>query len=270
MTEKDYVLGTHDAEIERLGLQHRVWQPRMLDAWRRAGITLGQTIIDAGCGPGFATIDLAEIVGNRGRVIGLERSERFLEHLRHACSLRSIHNVETYETDLDQTPIDFDEVDATWCRWLLSFTKRPEAIVAGIASSLRSGGIAIFHEYLDYGTWQLGPRNPSFDVLVDAVMHSWRASGGEPNIGLQLPQMLEAEGLEIVQMQPLIDVVGPKSFVWEWPEAFAKINIDRLLELQFILGQQANAALSALEQAKRIPNSFMVTPCVLEVIARKR
>ena len=34
--ERDYVLGTHDDEIYRLGYQHRVWRPRALDAWARA------------------------------------------------------------------------------------------------------------------------------------------------------------------------------------------------------------------------------------------
>jgi len=34
--ERDYVLGTHDAEVERLGLQHRVWTPHTTEAWRRA------------------------------------------------------------------------------------------------------------------------------------------------------------------------------------------------------------------------------------------
>ena len=38
-TETDYVLGTHDEEIARLGIQHQVWRPYMLDAWSRAGIT---------------------------------------------------------------------------------------------------------------------------------------------------------------------------------------------------------------------------------------
>ena len=53
--ERDYVLGTHDDEINRLGLQHSVWRPKVLDAWRRAGFTVGQTIIDVGSGPGHAT-----------------------------------------------------------------------------------------------------------------------------------------------------------------------------------------------------------------------
>ena len=42
----DYVLGTQDEEIERLGLQHRLWRHRMLDCWRRARIRRG--------GPGFS------------------------------------------------------------------------------------------------------------------------------------------------------------------------------------------------------------------------
>jgi hypothetical protein len=39
--ERDYVLGTHEEELARLGLQHRVWRPVGLDCWQRAGITVG-------------------------------------------------------------------------------------------------------------------------------------------------------------------------------------------------------------------------------------
>ena len=43
--EQDYVLGTHREELERLGLQHRVWRPTVLDCWRRAGI---ERLLDLG------------------------------------------------------------------------------------------------------------------------------------------------------------------------------------------------------------------------------
>ncbi len=48
MSEKDYVLGTHDEELLRLGLQHRVWRPVVLDCWQKAGITTGKRILDLG------------------------------------------------------------------------------------------------------------------------------------------------------------------------------------------------------------------------------
>src|ERR1700674_2828201 len=97
MSEGDYVLGTHDAELERLGLQHRLWRPRMLDAWRRAGIVPGQTVLDVGAGPGYAALDLAEIVGRTGRVVALERSRRFVEVLTARAAARGFTQLEVVE-----------------------------------------------------------------------------------------------------------------------------------------------------------------------------
>jgi hypothetical protein len=53
-----------------LGLQHRVWRPHMLDAWMRAGMTTGSRVVDIGSGPGYASLDAAEVVGPDGEVVG--------------------------------------------------------------------------------------------------------------------------------------------------------------------------------------------------------
>src|SRR5213075_1982728 len=101
VAERDYVLGTHDDEIARLGLQHRVWRPRALDAWRRAGFTELLTLLDVGCGPGYASLDLAEIAGPRGRVVAVDRSARFLDALRSAAVRNGLVNITTRQLDLD-------------------------------------------------------------------------------------------------------------------------------------------------------------------------
>src|SRR5580658_842107 len=89
-TDTDYVLGTHNEEIARLGLQHQVWRPHMLDAWARAGMTRGSRVVDFGAGPGYATCDAAEIVGREGRVTAVERSPAFLEFARRQIERREI------------------------------------------------------------------------------------------------------------------------------------------------------------------------------------
>ena len=99
--DRDYVLGTHDDEIARLGLQHNVWRPRAHEAWQQAGFTIGQTIIDVGCGPGYATLDIAEMVGNDGRVVAVDRSRRFLDALQPVAKQRGLTNVSVIESDLD-------------------------------------------------------------------------------------------------------------------------------------------------------------------------
>src|SRR5437773_9509962 len=98
--ERDYVLGTHEEELARLGLQHRVWRPVALDCWQRAGITVGKRVVDVGAGPGYAAIDLAEIVGPTGKVVALERSENFIRAMESTCRARSLANVKIHQLDL--------------------------------------------------------------------------------------------------------------------------------------------------------------------------
>src|SRR5437899_7638550 len=95
--ERDYVLGTHDEGLARLGLQHRVWRPVVLDCWKKAGITIGSRVLDVGAGPGYATIDLAEIVGPAGEVVALERLHKFLRAMSDAIRVRSLPNVHIHE-----------------------------------------------------------------------------------------------------------------------------------------------------------------------------
>src|ERR1051326_8530627 len=103
--ESAYVLGTNDEELERLGLQHRVWRPVVLDCWRRAGITFGSRVVDVGAGPGYATIDLAELVGSTGEILAVERSARFLDFAKQACAARRLSNVRFLEADLMEEPL---------------------------------------------------------------------------------------------------------------------------------------------------------------------
>src|ERR1700757_3235652 len=100
--DRDYVLGTHEEELARLGLQHRVWRPVVLDCWQRAGITVGKRVLDVGAGPGYAAVVLAEIVGPAGEVVALERSQNFIRAMKTTCQTRSLANVKILELDLMQ------------------------------------------------------------------------------------------------------------------------------------------------------------------------
>lgn len=267
--DRDYVLGTHDDELQRLGLQHRVWRPRVLDAWQRAGFSVGQTILDVGCGPGYATIDLAEIVGPTGKVIAIERSRRFLEALQGMEKDRGLINIEVLEHDLDELGILPGSLvgDGAWCRWVLCFVKRPRDVLAKVASALRPGAKLVLHEYFDYSTWRLAPRCPELEEFVAAVMQSWRSQGGEPDIALSIPRWLGELGLEIQSIQPIVEVVPPTSFVWHWPRSFIEIGMQRLVTLGFFTENRASEILAAVAKAESMPGTLMITPAVLEIIA---
>ena len=182
--ERDYVLGTHDEEIERLGLQHRVWRPRAAEAWRRAGFTAGQTLLDIGCGPGYATLDLAGMVGRDGRVVGVDRSRRFLDAAAAMARSQGITNAEWHERDLDEQELPPLAADGAWSRWVYAFVHHPRRLLENVARALKPAGVMVMHEYADYRAWRLSPSAPEFEWFVDEVMASWRAHGGEPDIGM--------------------------------------------------------------------------------------
>jgi SAM-dependent methyltransferase len=263
----DYVLGTDDDEIARLGLQHIVWRPRALDAWQRAGFTVGQTLIDVGCGPGHASVDLAQIVGPSGRVLALERSRRFLDALEETARLRGLGQVTTHELDLDHAELPSVEADGAWCRWVLSFVKRPRDLLARIGRALRPGGVLVLHEYFDYGTWRVTPRSREIEELVQVVMESWRAEGGEPNVGLNVPIWLGELGFGLKSLRPLIDVVPVSNPIWQWPKTFFYASLRRLVSLGRLTSDRARVMAEAFARLESTPNALTITPAVLEVIA---
>ena len=186
-TERDYVLGTHDEEISRLGLQHRVWRPVALDCWQRAGITVGSRVLDLGAGPGYAAVDLAEIVGPMGKIVALERSSNFVRALQERCRARDLGNVQIHELDLMTDSLPEGPYDFSWCRWVASFVTDPALFVQKLGRVMRTGSVAIFHEYAHYLTWRFVPRLPNQERFAQEVKASWAAAGGKADIGLDLP-----------------------------------------------------------------------------------
>jgi SAM-dependent methyltransferase len=269
VSKSTYLLGTHDEEIERLGLQHRVWRPHVTACWSRAGVTVGSRVLDAGAGPGYATVDLAEIVGPSGRVVALERSDRFVAFAREACARRGLSNVEFRELDLMTEPLGVSGLDAAWCRWVAAFVSSPARLVAAIAGALRPGGVAMFHEYGDYGTWRLAPRGPAHASFVAAVVKSWRESGGEPDVGLELPGLLHEAGFRVRSVSPLVFALRPHDFMWQWPAGFIEIHLRHQLEQGKVERAWADSVLRELRAAEADPASFMITPLVLEIVAEK-
>jgi SAM-dependent methyltransferase len=269
VAREDYVLGTHDAEVQRLGLQHRVWREAMLGAWRRAGMRTGWRVVDVGAGPGYATWDLADLVGPTGEVLAVERSGRFISLIEAEARRRGLGQIRALEVDLMEGPISADGYDMTWCRWVASFTRSVPNLVQWIHRALRAGGRAVFHEYADYGSWQFAPARPRLIEFVAEVMASWRAAGGEPNVAPALIEALGRGGFRLLSVRPLVFATRPGELTWQWPAAFVATNAARLQELGRVSKEWVADVERELHEAEADPSSVMVTPLVLEVIAER-
>ena len=267
--ERDYILGTHEEELARLGLQHRIWRPIALNCWHKAGITIGSRVLDLGAGPGYAATDLAEIVGPTGKVVALERSNNFVRAFKERTEIRRLTNIELHELDLMTDELPAGPFDFTWCRWVATFVSDPALLVAKAARVLRPGGVALFHEYGHYLTWRYIPRLPNQERFAKEVEASWAAAGGKADVGPDLPGYLNANGFRLHSISPLIYCVRPNEYMWQWPVSFVGIGLARLQELGRInagFAEQVNADIAA---AQANPDAILITPLVLEIIAAK-
>lgn len=267
--KKDYVLGTHDEELKRLGLQHSLWREQADALWELAGIRAGMTVLDVGCGPGFATLDLARRVGPSGRVIAIDESARFVEHLRVRAAEAGLHNIETHVGDVQRLPIAAAVADAAYARWVLCFVPDPDAVIAGVISALRGGGAFAIQDYFHYRGVQLGPPSAAFTRAFQAVHESWVKRGGDSDIGSRLPSMLAKHGMSVPHLRPIVRIARPHEPLWQWPDSFFKNFLPMLVDLGFMTAEELadfNADWAAREKD---PGGFFATPPVIDIVARK-
>src|SRR5688572_28707531 len=84
-TDKDYLLGVNEYELDRLEFQHSVWKEITESFFDRLNIGAGMKVLDAGSGPGFVSMDLRQRVGSTGEVTALEPSEMYLNHFKNTA-----------------------------------------------------------------------------------------------------------------------------------------------------------------------------------------
>lgn len=269
LKDDDYIIGANQAEIERLGLQHAIWREAALQAWRSGGIRPGMTVMDVGAGPGYASFDLARMVGPTGRVIAVDQSALFLDALREGAAMRGLHNIETVESDLADYEWPQARCDAIWSRWCLCFVPDPDAVLAGIDRALKPGGRYIAQEYADYRSFRLEPRAPVFDRFLAAVEASWRHFGGDPNVAQRFPKAFTTLGWQTLNLKPIVHAGRPGDWIWQWPLTWLEQAPARLVELGFLDAADAVGFAAFLAERQADPASLMITPMVLETVARK-
>jgi ubiquinone/menaquinone biosynthesis C-methylase UbiE len=275
--EPEYVLGTNEAELHRLGFQHRLWFVPAHRLWERAGIEPGKHILDVGCGPGFASLDMAQIVTNTGRVVGVDESPPYVEFANGQAQSRKLPQAQFHlgdATQIDQVLADQDiepgSFDIAYVRWVMCFVPDPSATIGAIVKMLRPGGKLLIQDYFNYSSMCLAPRSKVFEEVIQAIAKSWSEHGGDPDIMGRLPRIALDAGLELDHIARVeIGTARPGSTMWNWPASFWPVFIPRLEELGYITAGQHRAFIDIWKTYSEDPAAYMHLPPVYEMIATK-
>ncbi|MFK7740879.1 MAG: methyltransferase domain-containing protein [Planctomycetota bacterium] len=272
MTERDYVLGTGNDELERLDLQNRLWSDTTVQAWRRARLQQGHRVLDVGCGPGYASCELGHLVGRAGSVLGVDESQGFVDRANELAAARGMPHVQARAGDVQQlasTVADEQAFDMAYARWVLCFVPDPDAVVAGVAEALAPGGRFVVHDYFNYASMTMAPRRESHDLAVAATVRSWQSGGGDPDIGQRLPAMMAAHGLELEHVQAHVRVARGSETMFAWPNTWWRTFAPKLVAMGELSEETCAELLRDLD-AIAAGEGFLQCPPVYEFVATKR
>ncbi len=262
-----YILGTETAELHRLGLQHQVWSSEAIKSWELAGFTAGQTLLDLGCGPGFCTTELAYIAGETGKVIGIDKSQHYIDFLDNWAEQLSL-NIETQCCDFDTMQLEDDSIDGVYDRWALAWVPNAKDVLTNLHSALKKGGVVVTQEYFDWATLQSEPHIPELAKGIAAALQSLRDQN-DIDVGRKLPVYFEECGYEVISTRPMTKMVTPNQFAWHWPKSFFNIYFPKLVDAGYLTNQEVTDALKAFNELETMPGATIFTPAMREVIARK-
>jgi SAM-dependent methyltransferase len=140
-----YALGRSEAETRRLIFQHQIYGPITRRFFQAAGIGTGMKVLDIGSGAGDVALLLADLVGPRGRVVGVDMNAGILETARSRVDAAGWRNVSLIPGDVREIDLGSD-FDAAVGRWILMYLPDPAAMLRHLATRVRPGGIIAFHE----------------------------------------------------------------------------------------------------------------------------
>jgi SAM-dependent methyltransferase len=187
-----YILATGGKEVERLRLLHEVYGPNTEALLRRAGIGEGMRFVEVGCGNGNVACWVAEQVGPRGAVVGIDNSPDQVEQARRNAQSRGLSNVEFRVGDAGSPGLPEGEFDVAYGRLILMHVADPAKALDGMRRLVRPGGRVVCEE-MDLSCWICNPPSELVRRFYELNVVLGERHGGHFRLGSSLPRLfLEA------------------------------------------------------------------------------
>lgn len=123
----------------------------------------GDRVLDVGCGFGDTAIKLAELVGTKGEVIGVDCCDAFLEYGRNNAAARRLDNLNFIRGDAE-IALPRDQYDFVFSRFGTMFFTNPVAGLRNMRLALKPGG------RMTHIVWRDRTDNPWLSMSKDVVL----------------------------------------------------------------------------------------------------
>lgn len=112
-----------------------------------AKIAPGQRILDVACGTGLATMAAAMVVGDTGRIIGIDIADKLLDVAKEKATSAGLSNIEYHMGDAEVLEFDNDSFDVVICASSIFYFRDIPKALHEWCRVLKSGGTVAFSSF---------------------------------------------------------------------------------------------------------------------------
>jgi arsenite methyltransferase len=168
---------------------------------RALALQPGERVLDVGAGPGLLVAEMAEVVGQSGRVTGLEISDSMLALGRRRCADPSIRKrVAFVKADAVALPFPDGTFDVAVSTQVYEYVADLEAALAELHRVLRPGGRALIIDT----DWDSIVWNAADQARMQRLLTAWTERFADPNLPRRLSRQLQDAGLQVRHREVLV------------------------------------------------------------------
>jgi ubiquinone/menaquinone biosynthesis C-methylase UbiE len=259
-----YVIRGGSGGRERLRVLGRVMHPSTTALLDRCGLRDGMRCLDAGCGGGDVSLELARRVAPGGHVVGIDVDEEKLRIAREEAAHHGVVNATFHAGDVREAQGPFDLV---YARFLLTHLGDPAGMLAAFHDRLRPGGLIVVED-IDFSAHFTYPESPAFRRYHDLYCAVVARRGGDANIGPRLASLVQQAGFDDIT----VDVVQPMGLRGE-SKLMSALTMERIvgavLEDGRATKEEADALVRELYALADDPSVLAGVPRVFQVTGRR-
>jgi SAM-dependent methyltransferase len=265
-----YVLARDPEEYERLRLQARAFEPatgRLLD---EVGLARRARCLDAGCGPGETMRLMAQRVGPRGRVVGIDLDERLGAQAIRALHAAGHRQCTFARVDIaGEEPIPGAPFDLVYARLLLLHLPDPLPALRRLWDAVAPGGHLLVQDY-DLRSIDVSPPLATLTEFTRVIHAAFTGAGRHVDLGHRLPLLMaEADigwpdGTDVAgRLRPLAECAAEIAGVY-------RSLLPGALALGIVTEDDADAWFDAFARdVKRFPYTATLMPLMMGAWKRK-
>lgn len=233
-------------EIRQFLARQAAWsshQRRYL--YRKVGLRRRSRVLDAGCGPGDVTVEIAGLA--RGEVTGVDIDPEMVEH-----ASRAHPGVTFVEADCARLPFPGGSFDLVATHFVFMWLGDLEKAVREMVRVLAPGGILLASAEPDYGGLVEYPEHTEFSGAVTSALER---AGADPLAGRKLAPALRSAGLGVRQ--------GVSATPWEGETLRVEFEARKdmyLRDLTSVLGEAGAGRVLADEAAMVARGKMVMVP----------